>query len=223
MLALAGRRLQPLRHPHRAVTTKGHDMIDDEYDELLDDPEEVVDLHGLSAETVKTLDWLMSFIGRNVIAGKEKVAAVPRLRCIAESTNPPTPATIAAFALRAKKTEKVAAPAPQVLRGSARRQGVPRHRRSTDLTIWRWARTRRQTAEAGERSQLRSRTPSTSHTARRRADRHHGDLPRRHRHANGATPPKRGRWEFKSRPPDQIEQFGFCRAAILARCPRKYS
>lgn len=75
---------------------------------MLDDPEEVVDLDGLSAETVKTLDWLMSFIGRNVIAGKEKVAAVPRLRSIAESSNPPSPATIAAFALRAKKTEKVA-------------------------------------------------------------------------------------------------------------------
>ena len=99
------------------MTTEGHDMIDDDYDELLDDPEEVVDLDGLSAETVKTLDWLMSFIGRNVIAGKDKVAAVPRLRCIAESSNPPSPATIAAFALRAKKTEKVARQLRKVYEG----------------------------------------------------------------------------------------------------------
>ncbi len=80
----------------------------DDYDELLDDDDEVVDLEGLSAETAKSLDMLMSFIGRNVIAGKEKVAAVKRLRTIANSDNRPSPATIEAFAERAGKRDKVA-------------------------------------------------------------------------------------------------------------------
>ena len=80
----------------------------DDYDDLVDDPDEVVDLEGLSTETMKRLDMLMSFIGRNVIAGKEKVAAVKRLRTIANSDDRPNPATIEAFAERAGKRDKVA-------------------------------------------------------------------------------------------------------------------
>ena len=80
----------------------------DDYDDLVDDPDEVVDLEGLSTETVNRLDMLMSFIGRNVIAGKEKVAAVKRLRTIANSDDRPNSATIEAFAERAGKRDKVA-------------------------------------------------------------------------------------------------------------------
>lgn len=71
------------------------------------DEDDVVDLDGLGAETVATLDSLMFFVGRNVIAGKEKVA-VRRLRGLIASGERPSPATIEAFALRAGKREKVA-------------------------------------------------------------------------------------------------------------------
>lgn len=56
----------------------------------------------------KTLDSLMFFIGEHAIAGKEKVDAVRKLRCIVYSGDRPSPAMIEAFALRAGKRDTVA-------------------------------------------------------------------------------------------------------------------
>jgi hypothetical protein len=74
------------------------------------DMDDAVDLDALDHATVKSLVSLMSLIGRNVIAGKEKVYAIRKFQEIIESRSvSPTPATIEAFALQAGKQEKIAA------------------------------------------------------------------------------------------------------------------
>jgi hypothetical protein len=72
------------------------------------DPDDIADLGNLDPSCANALDSLMFFIGRNVVAGKEKVYAVQKLRGVILSRTPPSPATIEAFALRAGKREKVA-------------------------------------------------------------------------------------------------------------------
>lgn len=74
----------------------------------LGDDAEKIDLEGLDDETKRILDSLMFFLGRNVVAGKEKVDAVHKLRRIAALGNPPSPATIEAYAIRDGKRPKVA-------------------------------------------------------------------------------------------------------------------
>lgn len=91
------------------------------------DEDDVVDLGSLGAETVATLDSLMFFVGRNVIAGKEKVAAVRRLRGLIASGERPSPATIEGFALRTGKREKVARQLRTVYEGLLAGKGFRDH------------------------------------------------------------------------------------------------
>lgn len=91
------------------------------------DEDDVVDLGGLGAETVATLDSLMFFVGRNVIVGREKVAAVRQLRGLIASGERPSPATIEAFALHAGKRDKVARQLRTVYEGLLAGKGFRDH------------------------------------------------------------------------------------------------
>lgn len=79
----------------------------DEWGEVID-PDEVVDLDGLDPAQDQVLDSLMFVIGRNAIAGNDKVRTVHKFRKLLGLPNRPTPATVEAYAIRAGKHPKVA-------------------------------------------------------------------------------------------------------------------